>query len=78
MKNSIFAGLLFLGVTTFALPSPSIEERTVEKTTADIDSVLGPMTYIGPITPGGNNHNITGTAEMSNQFQFNPDTTDKI
>lgn len=67
MKCSSIAGLFLLGVTTLALPSASIDERSVERA-EDLDKFLAPMTYIGPITPGGKNHSINGTAEVSADF----------
>ncbi|MCJ1471172.1 hypothetical protein MMC07_009820 [Pseudocyphellaria aurata] len=58
MKCSILTSLFLLGVTTLALPSGSIDERS--EVVAD---TLGTMTYVGPITPGGQNYTISGTAE---------------
>lgn len=64
------AGLFLLSVTTLALPSASIDEGSVKRD-KDLKSVLGPMTYTGPITPGGKDHSISGTAEVSVAFSRN-------
>lgn len=68
MKCSTLIGLFLLSVTTLALPGASIDERSVERA-EDLDKFLAPMTYVGPITPGGKNHSINGTAEVSADFR---------
>ena len=70
MKCSILTGLFLLSVTTLAIPSVSIDERSVERA-ENPDKFLAPMTYVGPITPGGKNHSINGTAEVSADFREN-------
>lgn len=67
MKCSAITGLFLLSVTTLALPSASMDERSVKRA-ENMDKFLAPMTYFGPITPGGKNHSINGTAEVSSGF----------
>lgn len=71
MKCSILTGLFLLGATTLALPSASNVERSVKRA-EDLKAFLPPMTYVGPITPGGKNYSINGTAEVSADFSDNP------
>ena len=60
-------GFSSLSITTLVLPSASIDERS----TKNLKSVLGPMTYTGSITPM-KNHSINGIAEVSIAFMKPP------
>ncbi|MCJ1263367.1 hypothetical protein MMC22_003237, partial [Lobaria immixta] len=73
MKCSAITGLFLLSVTTLALPSASMDERSVKRA-ENLDKFLAPMTYFGPITPGGKNHSINGTAEEVHKkiLELNP------
>ncbi|MCJ1469154.1 hypothetical protein MMC07_007787 [Pseudocyphellaria aurata] len=74
MKCSILTSVFLLGVMTLALPSASSIDERSEENFEKIDGFLAPMTYVGPITPGGQNHTINGTAEEvhSKIIELNP------
>lgn len=67
MNCSIFSILFVLTIGTFALPSAFVDEQSIEPIN-ELDALLTPMTYIGPIDISGETHRINGTVEVSASF----------
>ncbi|MCJ1268637.1 hypothetical protein MMC22_008525 [Lobaria immixta] len=77
MNYSFFSILFLLTIKTLALPSAFGDEHSVEPIN-ELDALLTPMTYIGPIDSSGETHRINGTAEEIHEKilalnpEFNP------
>jgi hypothetical protein len=61
MRNSILATVALSAVAVLAIPASGLISRDL--TASDINWAL--MKYVGPITPGGEDHTLYRTAEVN-------------
>jgi len=57
--------ILALVASAFAFPGSSISEAGITQRAEALSQALSDLTYVGPITPGGENVTLVGSIEVA-------------